>query len=174
MEVVNIFYPNEYYLHTPRLGIKNEFNWALHGKKVWGGQNYYLQISSSSRFYGTESGETFLAKGNPKLLIYTSKFDPYKVAAQVKKQKLDGAVIIEDGEACFLPICSLAKFIFLPGILQVIDSPNSCPLIKFAKRNNSQLRSDNPSFPTCQEIDNLLKNSTPSCVCGNLYQQILN
>ncbi len=162
MEVV-AFYPNEYNINASLLGVKNAFNWALYGKKVWNGGYYCLQISDSIRFYEIESGKTFLAKGNPKLLICSSTFDSREIAKKIKKEGLDGAVIVNNRLGkCLCP----TKFIFTHGILSTVKSS---PLIRFAKKNNSRLRSTNNKFPTCKEIDTHLKDNGLASVCKNLY-----
>ncbi len=170
MEPLKLFYPNDYYFHAQRLGIKEEFNWALCGKKVWDPAGWhYLEVSPYARFFGTQTGQTFLVKGKPKLLIQKGLKSPKALTEKVKARDLDGVVIIRSGTTCKFPFCQ-ADFVFLPGHIEA--ALRGCPLIKFVKRNNFQLRSQNPHIPTCQEIDRLLKNHSRSHVCGILYTQL--
>lgn len=70
------------------------------------------------------------------------------------------------------PICQNATFIFRDNILKNIPEGERCELVRYAKKYNSQLHSFDNSFPTCLEIDELLKNSSCSQTSKNLHAQI--
>lgn len=65
-------------------------------------------------------------------------------------------------------------FIFKKGILESIggESSDRCGIVKYSKRHNSCIREVVKDFPTCQEIDILLKDKDCSEVSKLLYDMI--
>ena len=71
-------------------------------------------------------------------------------------------------------ICRNATFVFKKGILENIEGlyPERCGIIKYSKKHNSCIRNIVRTFPTCEEIDNLLKTKDCSKVSIILYDMI--
>jgi len=68
-------------------------------------------------------------------------------------------------------ICQNATFVFKKGVLEEVGKnfPDRCKLIKYAKKHNSEFRKINAKFPTCTQIDELLKENKCSHVSKILY-----
>lgn len=171
MEALKLFYPSDFFLHAHRLGVKEEFHWSMCGKKIWsepmGG--YILEITPRARFYGLKSGKSFIPKEALRVLLLKGlpKSQLKGTVQKVRNFKLDGVALEHSREKCSLPLCSAVDFIFLPGSLKEVDSSEKCPLVRFVKRNNTFLRSQNPEIPTCEQLDRLLKKNS-SRVCHDL------
>ena len=188
MEPVKLCYPNEWSFHMDEDG----FSWFLFSKKIWSpkGKFHYLEVSPHTRFYGETSGKTFLirksksegrrrgpkarqkARQKARLLLWKTKpnkKDLPKVARIVRERNLQGLVFSDPDHACTFPVCRKAIFFFLPEVLEPVKSCNSCPIIKFSRRNNSYLRKTIKNFPTCQEISKLLSQNSCPEVCRLLH-----
>jgi hypothetical protein len=91
----------------------------------------------------------------------------------------DGAVILHvdlgEHNSLINPVCQNATFIFKKGILKSVTSDNSqrCNIVKYSKKNNTYIRSILRMFPTCQEIEQLLKDNTCQQVSKLLYHLLV-
>lgn len=176
MEPLKLFYPNNYFRNASVLGLKKDFHWGLCGKRmaIPGTSSYLLKVSSNARFIGSQSGKTFRLSRKPKLLVLQNlkKKDVSKTMKTIRDLHLDGAVIHSRRKMVGLPWCSSVDFIFLPGFLQEVTFPERCPLIRFVKRYNDQLRMSYPQIPTCSDLESLLKEKGLNQTCRYLLKAL--
>ena len=166
MTPVKLCYPNEWGLHMR----EPEFNWFLFAKKVWNSQHkvYFLEVSMLARFYDESTGKTLKSTSKDLRVVITSQ---HLKPQSLKKLGVSGYVREVPGE-CKFPICGRRIFFFLPGSLEPVKTCHSCPIIKFARKNNSELRKRSPDFPTCEEISKMLTKNSCEKVCQILYNLI--
>ena len=105
----------------------------------------------------------------------TSKLELLKGAKKAVEMGYDGVVIQHEClDVSNTVICQNATFVFKKGILENIEGDYSdrCGIVKYSKRHNSCIREVINEFPTCQEIDSLLKDKDCSEVSKILYDMI--
>jgi len=55
------------------------------------------------------------------------------------------------------PICYRATFVIKKRVILPLKDSGQCRLIKYAKRHNIQLKKNRTNFPSCEEIDEMVK-----------------
>ncbi len=194
-DIVKLYYPNTQY---------SDFNWFLCAKKVYDSDLGLdiIKVSPHVQFFCEKTGKTLkVFQSNPdeeirpKLLVINGSYDDIIKADNLATASLavanlavenlavakglDGVAIrtANDNSKNTLPadlICDNVTFVFKSGILKETTIPDRCGIIRYAKRNNSLIRETVKNFPTCEEIDEFLKQYQCHKVAKVLYMFLEN
>ncbi len=194
MQKVVLYYPNNWRRYIGDLATEEDkhFNWFLCSKPYFDPKNglFVIEVGRGTRFYEESTGKTFVipllgftagegeAKGSSveaekaKIILLVNGN-----AKKVKKYNYQGFANLS---ACNLGanasdefvICKEAEFHFLPGVLESSKKERLCPIIDFAKKNNSRIKKLVPDFPSPEEIDHVIEKFPCSTVCRILYEYI--
>ncbi len=185
MDIVKLYYPNEWTNNINKLYNLDkdnhcdcDWNWFICSRKYYDTKHktYVIEISPSVQFYCEKTGKSLQAerKEKSKLLLIDGPIKSIRTEFNKGiKKGFDGITFFKNTKknTCDV-ICSKVMFAFKKGILTNVPSSDQCKIIRYAIQNNSYIRKSIKDFPTCKEINELLKVKKCNVVARMLYSEI--
>lgn len=152
---LNLIYPNEWRVNAQKG--ESCFSPFLCGQKTYDEKRktYVLNVSSYARFFDPQTGKIYRIFKPTVLRFPKNERKLPKKAGYVLQTKPNAQCGADDS---LTPVCSDIVFHFPRSkLLEIKYDNDSCPIIRFFKKHNDRIRKINPSFPSCPEIDTLIK-----------------
>ena len=169
LEKVYLYYPNKWkkYVSLPSEG---GFNWFICSKRYLDDKNrHIIEVAPKTRFFSIDNGKSFSINKHAKLFYVNDN----KVKWEMVKNEYDGLVYKKcDQNNKNHLLCENIIFAFKKGLLETTDI-DLCDIIVYSKSNNKCIRDKIADFPTCEEIDEVLKKYDCSLVSKILYEYIV-
>ena len=140
-----------------------KFNWFLCGTKYYDSKlkSHIISLPKGTLLYSEESGKSY----------QTIKEETTFRLGKRWVKKYDGTASLDDCAPSKNPIwCKEATVTIAKTFVK--DVSKKCKMIDYAKANNNSIRRQIPSFPTCEELDELLDKSTWCKVTKNISEDL--
>lgn len=179
-----VYYPTQWRRNIGELAspVDKQFRWFMCAKKYLDPELnvYVIELVPGTQFYSIATGKHYVVPMPPnkewktKLLLTRNR--DLLLYERAIRAGLQGIAYKKNCETKYLDtvfsLCMEAGFLFHPNAVERTRSLDNCALIAYSKANYNCIKMKIPSFPSPEEIDEVLKTKNCVVVCRALYQYI--
>lgn len=176
-----MYYPTQWRRHVGKLASSEDkkFRWFMCAKKYFDPATgvKVIELAPGTQFYSITTGRHYVVPVPPekewKTKLLLTKGRDLALFNNAVDAGLQGIAYTEECSVSDISaLCMEAGFVFHPHAVQPSSSIDDCAMVAYAKANYTCIKAKIDSFPSPDEIDEVLKSKPCDLVCRVLYGYI--